>query len=148
MPTHLKKSFNQAHFESGTYEQIVSHPENVLELNGRGAPYELQINTVMQETTQQNSKKPKPTCHHCQKPGHYWIETKPTQTIQILKKTEDIDLSTHLVRRAVRLTTPRRNVILEKMQRIDHLPGIGDQKDKTKSNREMLKTVSSLRSCM
>ena len=71
MPPHLKKSINQAHLENGTYEQIVSHLERELELNGLEAPDEMQINTVMQQGTQQNSEKPKPTCHHCKKPGHY-----------------------------------------------------------------------------
>ena len=71
MPPHLKKSINQAHLENGTYEQIVSHLERELELNGLEAPDEMQINTVMQQDTQQNSEKPKPTCHHCKKPGHY-----------------------------------------------------------------------------
>ena len=32
---------------------------------------ELQINTVMQQATQQNSEKPKLTCHHCKKPGDH-----------------------------------------------------------------------------
>ena len=71
MPPHLKKSINQAHLENGTYEQIVSHLERELELNGLEAPDEMQLNTVMQQGTQQNSEKPKPTCHHCKKPGHY-----------------------------------------------------------------------------
>ena len=31
----------------------------------------MQINTVTQQATQQNSDKPKPTCHHCNKPSHY-----------------------------------------------------------------------------
>ena len=70
-PPHLKKSINQAHLESGTYEQIVSHPERELELNGLEAPDEKPINTVMQRALQQNSDKPKPTCHHCRKPGHH-----------------------------------------------------------------------------
>ena len=64
MPPHLKKSINQAHLENGTYEQIVSHLERELELNGLEAPDEMQLNTVMQQDTQQNSEKPKPTCHH------------------------------------------------------------------------------------
>ena len=34
MPPHLKKSINQAHFENGTYAQIVTHLERELELNG------------------------------------------------------------------------------------------------------------------
>ena len=71
MPPHLKKSINQAHLEKGTYEQIVSHLERELELNGLEAPDEMQLNTVMQQNTQQNSEKPKQTCHHCKNPGHY-----------------------------------------------------------------------------
>ena len=45
-PPHLKKSINQAHLENGTYQQIVTHLERELELNGLEAPDELQINTV------------------------------------------------------------------------------------------------------
>ena len=71
MPPHLKKSINQAHLENGTYEQIVSHLERELELNGLEAPDEMPINTVTQQTPQQNTNKPRPTCHHCKKPGHY-----------------------------------------------------------------------------
>ena len=71
MPPRLKKLIYQAHLENCTYEQIVSHLERLLELNGLKAPDELQINTVTQQATQQNKEKPKPTCHHCKKPGHY-----------------------------------------------------------------------------
>ena len=71
MSPHLKKSIKQAHLENGTYEQIVSHLERELELNGLEAPDEMQLNTVMQQDTKQNSEKPKPTCHPCKKPGHY-----------------------------------------------------------------------------
>ena len=45
---HLKKSINQAHLENGTYEQIVSHLERELELNGLEAPDEMSIKTVTQ----------------------------------------------------------------------------------------------------
>ena len=71
MPPHLKKSINEAHLENGTYEQIVSHLERELELNGLEAPDQMRINTVTQQAPQQNSNKPRPTCHHCKKPGHY-----------------------------------------------------------------------------
>ena len=71
MPPHLRKSINQAHLENGTYEQIASHPESELELNGLEAPDEMPINTVTQQAQQQNSDKPKPTYHHCKKPRHY-----------------------------------------------------------------------------
>ena len=70
-PPHLKKSIIQAHLENGTYGQIVSHLERELELNGLEAPDEMPINTVTQQAPQQNANKPRPTCHHCKKPGHY-----------------------------------------------------------------------------
>ena len=71
MLPHLKKLINQAHLEKDIYEQILSHLKRELELNGLEAPDELQINTVTQQFRQQNSEKPKPTCHHCKKPGNY-----------------------------------------------------------------------------
>ena len=71
MPPHLKKSINQTNYQNGTYEQIVSHLERELELNGLEAPDEMPINTVTQQAPQQNSNKPRLTCHHCKKPGHY-----------------------------------------------------------------------------
>ena len=70
-PLLLKKAINQARLENGTYEQIVSQLERKLELKCLGAPDEMPINTVRQQAPQQNSSKPKPTCHHCKKPGHY-----------------------------------------------------------------------------
>ena len=71
MPPHLKKSINLAHLENGTYEQIVTHLERELELNGLEAPDELPINNVSQQPTNTNADRPKPTCHHCKKPGNY-----------------------------------------------------------------------------
>ena len=71
MPPHLKKSINQAHLENGTYEQIVTHLERELELNGLEAPDELQIKTVSHNISNANVDRTKPTCHYCEKPGHY-----------------------------------------------------------------------------
>ena len=71
MPPHLKKSINQAHLEKGTYEQIVTHLETELELNGLEAPDELQIKTVSNNNANANADRTKPTCHYCKKPGHY-----------------------------------------------------------------------------
>ena len=60
------------------------------------------INTVTQQARQQNPNKPKPTCHHCKKPGHYenqcrqlkgekikpeMIRIKPTITMVVPKQT-------------------------------------------------------------
>ena len=67
MPPHLKKSKNRAHFENGTYEQIVSHLEREIELNGLEAHDELPINNVNQQPTKTNADRPEPTCHHCKK---------------------------------------------------------------------------------
>ena len=83
MPPHLKKSINQAHLENSTYEQIVSHLERELELNGLEAPDEMPINTATQQAPQQNSNKPRPTCYHCKKPGHY-----QTQCRQLKREKE------------------------------------------------------------
>ena len=85
MPPDLKKPINQAHLENGTYEEIVTHLEKELELNGLEAPDELQINTVSQQLTNANADRPKPTFHHCQKPGRYrnqrrWLKLQEGQT--------------------------------------------------------------------
>ena len=71
MPLHLKKSKNQAHLENGLCEQIVTHLERELELNGLEAPEELPMNNVNQQLTNTNADRPKLTCHHCKKPRHY-----------------------------------------------------------------------------
>ena len=46
MPPHLKKSINQAHWENGTYEQIVTHLGTEIELNSLEYLDETQMNTV------------------------------------------------------------------------------------------------------
>ena len=39
-------------------------------MNGLEAPDELPINNASQQPTNTNADRPKPTCHHCTKPGH------------------------------------------------------------------------------
>ena len=129
VPPHLKKSMNRAHLENGTYEQIVTHLERELELNGLEAPDELPITKVSQQITNTNADRPKPTCHQCKKPGHYRnqcpllknsenklkiikiipeMKTMPpipltrtvmSTTITITKLKKSQKLSTHLLRR-------------------------------------------------
>ena len=60
-------------------------------------------------------------------------------TIQIIKETEDLDLSFHPVRHVAEPTTPQRDATLEQTQRTDRLLEIDGRKDKTKPNREILK---------
>ena len=57
--------------ENRTYEQIVTHLEKELELNGLEAADELKINTVTQNTVNANADTTKPTCHYFTKPEHY-----------------------------------------------------------------------------
>ena len=83
MPPHLKKSINQAHLETGTYEQIVTHLEGELELNGLEAPDELQINTVSHNTANPNADRNKSTCHCSKKPEQY------RNQCRLLKKQRD-----------------------------------------------------------
>ena len=71
MPTHRKKAINQAHLENCNYDQIVTHLEKELDVIGLGLPSKLQIITVRQNATNTNAERPKPTFHHCKKPGHY-----------------------------------------------------------------------------
>ena len=87
---HLKRCFDQAHLENSTLEQFVSHLEGKLELKGLEAPDELQINTVTQQTTQQNPEKPKSTWHHCKKLGHY-----QTQCHQLKREKDQVQNNTN-----------------------------------------------------
>ena len=88
-PPHLKKSINQAHLESGTYEQIVTHLERELELNGLEAPDELPINIVNQQPTNTTTDRPKPTCHHCKKPRHYRNQCRLLKNRKQREQTDD-----------------------------------------------------------
>ena len=88
MPPHLEESMNQAHLENGTYEQIVTHLEREVELNGLEAPDELQINTVSHNTVNANADRTKPTCHCCRKPGQY-----KNQCRLLKKKREETEIN-------------------------------------------------------
>ena len=73
LPTHLKRSLNLAHLESGTYDQLVAHLEGELELSGLENDGELTIPTmtaVPPNDNQQNTERAKIVCHVCKKPGH------------------------------------------------------------------------------
>ena len=71
--------------------------------------------------------------------------TIPTQSIQIVKKTENLDLSTHPVRHVVKLTILQRNVILEQTQLKDRLPEIDDRNDRFRSKQFRCKCPSCIR---
>ena len=73
LPPHLKRSFNLAYLENGTYDQIVAHLEREIELSGLENDGELTIPTmtaVPPKDNQQNNEQTKVVCHYCNKPGH------------------------------------------------------------------------------
>ena len=167
MPTHLKKTINQAHLENGAYEQVVTHLERELELNGLEAPDELPINNVSQQPTNTNADRPKPTCHHCKKPRHYRSQCRllkkqreQTENNQSNPGNKNSDsntsnpnsnvnsnnnnnrkLITHPVRHVEKQTTLQKNVTLEPMQPIDRLPGTEDRKDRIRFQKEPTKVT-------
>ena len=59
------------------------------------------------------------------------------QPIQLIKKTENLDLSNYPVRPVVKQTIPQRNVTLEQTQLLDRLPGTDWGKDRGGSNKKM-----------
>ena len=72
-PPHLKRSFNLAYLENGTYDQIVAHLEKELELSGLENDGVLSIPTmtaVPPIDNQQNTEQEKIVCHYCKKPSH------------------------------------------------------------------------------
>ena len=74
------------------------------------------------------------------------FQSLPTQSIQTIKKRENLDLSAHLARPVVKLTIAHKNVTLEQMQLIIRLPRTDGRKDRIRSNREMLKTIQMFKS--
>ena len=75
LPTNLRKTVNQAQLEDGTYEQIVSHIEREIELNGADPGDDLAIVQLshvkeIREEVQSDDQK-RSTCCHCKKPGHH-----------------------------------------------------------------------------
>ena len=76
LPPKLKRSVNMARLENGTYDEIVTHLERELELNGLEDSDELPITTM--SVTQTSGTKnllsqgmeTNLECHYCKKPGH------------------------------------------------------------------------------
>ena len=90
MPRQLTKLNIQPQFENGTYEEIVLILEKELQLADLEAPYELKINTLTQQATQQTPEKPKPTCHHCKKKVTTEIGVVNSNERKIMPKTTRI----------------------------------------------------------
>ena len=70
-PPHLKKSINQATWQKADTKKKCYTVKKELELFALESPDELQINTVSHNNANANVDRPKATCHHCKKLGHY-----------------------------------------------------------------------------
>ena len=66
MPTHLKESFEQAHFAKAVCEWIVVHFERELKLTCSEAVDEVLENTLNQLANKFIAERPKPLCHNCE----------------------------------------------------------------------------------
>ena len=70
LPPHLKRSFNVASLENGTYDQIVAHHGRELELSGLENDGKLSISTmtaVPPNDNQQNTEQAKIVSQNCKK---------------------------------------------------------------------------------
>ena len=67
--------------------------------------------------------------------------TTTTATKTVTEPRESQKLFTHPVRHVRKETIPQRNGILEPMQPIDRHPGIKDRKDKTRSDKQLIKAT-------
>ena len=71
MPPHLEKSRKSSTFGEWQLQTDSVDLRRELELKGLEASDELKKITLTQNATDPNPEKPKPTCYHCKKPGHY-----------------------------------------------------------------------------
>ena len=78
LPPKLKRSVNMARLENATYEEIVTHLERVLELNGLEEGDDIHVPTMSTAPTAtrpgtgllSSGIDPNITCNYCKKPGH------------------------------------------------------------------------------
>ena len=78
LPPKLKRSVNMARLENASYEEIVTHPERELELNGLEGGDDIHVPTMSAAPTAtrpgtgllSSGIDPNVTCNYCKKPGH------------------------------------------------------------------------------
>ena len=78
LPPKLKRSVNMARLENATYEEIVTHLERELELNGLDEGDDIPVPTMSTAPTATRPENgllsagidPNITCNYCKKPGH------------------------------------------------------------------------------
>ena len=78
LPPKLKRSVNMARLENATYEEIVTHLERELELNGLEEGHDIHVPTMSTAPTAtrpgtrllSSGIDPNITCNYCKEPGH------------------------------------------------------------------------------
>ena len=73
LPPHLKRPYNLAYLENGTYDRSLAHLERELQFRGLKNDGELTIPTmtaVPPNDNQKNTEETKNVCYYCKKPGH------------------------------------------------------------------------------
>ena len=89
LPPKLKRSVNMARLENATYEEIVTHLERELELNGLEEGDDIPVPTMSTAPTAtrpgtgllSSGIDPNVTCNYCKKPGHVKDETLNWRTL-------------------------------------------------------------------
>ena len=82
LPPKLKRSVNMARLKNATYEEIVTHLERELELNGLEEGEDIHVPTMSTAPTAtrpgtgllSSGIDPNITCNYCKKPGHVKVD--------------------------------------------------------------------------
>ena len=97
LPPKLKRSVNMARLENATYEEVVTHLERELELNGLEEGDEIPVPTMASALTAtrpgtglpSSGIDPGITCNYCKKPGHTNDECRKLRMKEEQKRNDD-----------------------------------------------------------
>ena len=120
LPPKLKRSVNMARLENATYEEIVTHLERELELNGLEEGDDIPVPTMSTAHTAtrpgtgllSSGIDPNITCNYCKKPGHVKDDCRKLKRKEEQRRNEGQDTKKEIpnVRLATKLTTRRNDV--------------------------------------
>ena len=102
LPSKLKRSVNIARLENATYEEIITHLERELELNGIEEGDDIPVPTLSMARTAKRKGtgllasgiEPGITCNYCKKPGHTKDECR-----NLKRKEEQIVMTARIPKR-------------------------------------------------
>ena len=99
LPPKLKRSVNMARLENATYEEIVTHLERELELNGLEEGDDIHVPTMSTAPTAtrpgtgllSSGIDPNITCNYCKKPGHVKADCRKLKRKEEQRRNEGQD---------------------------------------------------------